>query len=137
MTIGAGANTSLNRCHEPGDEPGGGSGVDAFVDRYEEAQARDGHAELAAYLPGPDDPLYLSVLCELVRVDLEYGWTRGRPRPLEAYRDEFPALFRDPERLREVAFEENRLRRQAGETPAPDEYFRRFGIAGPGDPYGS
>jgi eukaryotic-like serine/threonine-protein kinase len=106
----------------------GGSGVDPFVDAYEEAQARAGHADLAAYLPDPDHPLYPAVLCELVRVDLEYGWMRGRPRRLEDYLAEFPALRHDPERLRQAAFEECRLRRQAGEVPAPDEYRRRFGI---------
>jgi eukaryotic-like serine/threonine-protein kinase len=105
-----------------------GSGVDAFVDAYEEAQARDGRADLSAFLPDPDHPLYPAVLCELVRVDLEYGWTRGRPRRLEEYRSEYPALFRDPDRLRQVAYEEWRLRRQAGEVPPPGEYRRRFGI---------
>lgn len=105
-----------------------GSGVDLFVEAYEEAQARDGRADLAAYLPAPDHPLYLAVLCELVRVDLEYAWEGGRPRRLEEYLAEFPALRRDPERLRQAAFEECRLRRQAGEAPAPDEYERRFGI---------
>jgi serine/threonine protein kinase/predicted Zn-dependent protease len=104
------------------------SGLDEFVDAYEAAQARDGHADLAVYLPEPDHPLYLVVLCELVRVDLEYAWTRGRPRRLEDYRSEFPALFRDRSLLRQVAFEESRLRRQVGETPAPGEYLRRFGI---------
>ncbi|HEX8200109.1 MAG TPA: hypothetical protein VF590_06450, partial [Isosphaeraceae bacterium] len=109
----------------------GESGVDPYVDAYEEAQARDGHAELAAYLPDPEHPLYLTVLCELVRVDLEYGWMRGRPRRLEDYQSEYPRLFRDPERLRQVAFEEWRLRRQAGEDAPADEYLDRFGVALP------
>ena len=66
--------------------------VDPFVDAYEEAQARDGHADLAAFLPEPGHPLFEAVLCELVRVDLEYGWTRGRPVPLEDYLARFPSL---------------------------------------------
>jgi serine/threonine protein kinase/Flp pilus assembly protein TadD len=106
------------------------AGIDTFVDAYEEAQARDGDADLAAFLPPLDHPHYRVVLCELVRVDLEYGWTRGRPRPLEDYQTAFPELFRDPELLHQVAFEEWRLRRQGGEAPAADEYQRRFGIAG-------
>jgi eukaryotic-like serine/threonine-protein kinase len=115
----------IRPAHEPGE-----SGVDPFVDAYEAAQARDGHAEPADFLPDPDDPLYPDVLCELIRVDLEYAWSRGQPRRLEAYRAEFPALFRDPDRLRLVAFEELRLRRQAGEDPCPSEYLRRFGVEG-------
>jgi len=106
----------------------GGTGIDPFVDAYEAAQARDGQADLAEYLPASDHPLYPAVLCELVRGDLEYGWMRGRPRRLEDYLAEFPALGRDPELLRQAAFEECRLRRQAGEIPAPGEYRRRFGI---------
>ncbi len=57
------------------------------------AQKRGGgQADLAAFLPAPDHPLYQPVLCELVRVDLEYGWKRGRPVPLEDYRGRFPDL---------------------------------------------
>ena len=55
-------------------------------------------------------------LRELVRVDLEYSWTNGRPRSLEDYRNQFPQLFQNPEDLRALAFEEYRLRRQAGQT---------------------
>jgi len=102
--------------------------VDPFVDAYEEAQARNGHADLAAFLPEPGHPLFSAVLCELVRVDLEYGWMRGHPVPLEDYLARFPALQNDATLFRQAAFEECRLRRQAGETPSPDEYRRRFGI---------
>ncbi len=92
--------------------------IDPFVEAYEEAQVRDGRANLVDFLPPPDHRLYPDVLCELVRVDLEYGWMRGNPRGLEQYRAEFPGLFDDPERLEQVAFEESRLRRQAGNDQA-------------------
>ena len=110
-----------------------GSGVDAFVDAYEEAQARDGHADLADFLPGPDHPLYPAVLCELVRVDLEYGWMRGRPRRLEDYRGRVPRPVRRPRpappgRLRGVPAPPPGRRGR----PSPDEYRRRFGIDGVG-----
>ena len=39
----------------------------------------------------------------------------------------FPELFRDRRWVQEIAFEEFRLRRQAGEDPSPLEYRRRFG----------
>src|SRR4051794_16777565 len=114
----------------PVDEPAGSS-IDPFIDAYESAQVRDGRADLSDYLPAPESPLYLSVLCELVRVDLEYAWERGEPRRLEDFLDHFPTLATDPERLRQVAFEEWRPRRQVGEDPAPEEFLRRFGIDAP------
>lgn len=105
--------------------------VDEYVAAFERARAADASARLADYLPDADDPLYLSVLSELVRVDLEDAWEKGEPRRLEAYRGEFPQLFGDPERLAEVAFEEYRLRRLAGEAASPSEYRSRYGVDWP------
>src|SRR4051794_19506474 len=102
--------------------------VGAIVEAYEAALARDGQADLAGYAPAPDHPEQLSILCELVRVDLEHQWRRGRPPLLESYRTLFPEVFDDPELLHAMAFEEYRLRQQAGETPTPAEYRRRFGL---------
>ena len=48
--------------------------VGEFVEAYESARARDGRAELADFAPPPDHPERLAILCELVRVDLEYQW---------------------------------------------------------------
>jgi serine/threonine protein kinase/Tfp pilus assembly protein PilF len=104
------------------------AGLNDFIEAYEAAQARDGLADLAAFLPPPDDPLRAAVLRELVRVDLEYGWRRGRPTPLEEYQSRFPGLFADPESLQEITFEEFRLRRQMGQDPSAAEYHQRFGV---------
>jgi serine/threonine protein kinase/Flp pilus assembly protein TadD len=101
--------------------------VDEVVDAYEAARALGDRADLAVFLPPPDHPEYLAILCELVRVDLEYSWRDGRPNRLDHYRSRFPELFRDRRWLQEIAFEEFRLRRQAGEDPSPLEYRRRFG----------
>src|SRR5262249_46337613 len=62
------------------------------------------------------------------RVDLEYGWQHGRPRPLQEYQQRFPALFADPGCRGAVAFEEYRLRRQAGENTTPAEYREKFNM---------
>ncbi len=103
--------------------------LDRYVAAYESARARDAGADLASFLPDPGHPLYTEVLLELVRVDLEFGWTRGEAaRRLEDYRDCFPRLFERPEVLRALTFEEFRLRRQAGEDPRPEEYRCRFGV---------
>src|SRR3954454_15407458 len=105
-------------------------GVGDFVEAYETAQERNGHADLTEFAPPPEHPDRLAILCELVRVDLEYDWDRDQARPLEHYRDLFPALFEDAALVHAMAFEEFRLRLQAGEHPTADEYQRRFGLGG-------
>jgi serine/threonine protein kinase/Flp pilus assembly protein TadD len=102
--------------------------MEKYVEAYESAQKGDGEADLARFLPAPNHPLFAEVLRELVRVDLEYHWTRGRPRRLQDYQDCFPEFLRDPALLQDVAFEEYRLRHQAGEAPTPEEYQQRFGV---------
>ncbi len=100
-----------------------------FIEAYESAQERDGGADLAAFLPPRDHLLYDSVLRELVRVDLEYAWQRRAPRSLEEYRQHFPELFARTEDVEAIAYEEYRLRRQAGEPVSREDYARRYGIA--------
>ena len=102
--------------------------LDDFVEAFESAWERDGAPRLEAFLPPADHPLRSAVLRELIRVDLEYSRERGSPRRLADYELLFPELFRDPDGLRAVAFEEYRLRRLAGEPAAPEEYADRFGI---------
>src|SRR5262249_39609575 len=71
---------------------------------------------------------YRDLVCEFVRIDLEFGWEHGRPRSVEYYQGLFPALRGDPAALQEIAFEEYRLRHQAGDHPTPAEYQERFGV---------
>jgi serine/threonine protein kinase/tetratricopeptide (TPR) repeat protein len=102
--------------------------LDPFVEVYEKCLVHDGQANLADYLPAPDHPFYRAVLRELVRADLEHHWGSGRPTRVEDYLTRFPDLRQDLESLREIAFEEYRLRRQAGENVPAAEYRDRFGI---------
>src|SRR5262245_58399029 len=102
--------------------PADASALAGFVEAFEQAHARDGSAELARFLPPPGHPLRLDVLRELVCIDLEHGWTRGRPTPVDDYRRRFPELFEAREAVRELLFEDYRLRVQAEEgdlTPPP------------------
>ena len=103
-------------------------GLDRYVEAFESAHGRDGTADLGPHLPPADHPGYLDILCELVRVDLELRRGRGDRPDLEEYRGRFPGLFADPRRAGEVAFEDYRLRRQAGEPTSPEDYRRRFGV---------
>src|SRR5262245_7171844 len=88
--------------------------IDQHVADFEEALAANGVAALADYLPPAGDPLRTPILLELVRVDLEHAWKSGRARLLEDFRADFPELFADREALAAIAFEEYRLRLQAG-----------------------
>src|SRR4051812_22635088 len=104
--------------------------VGTVVEAYEAALARDGEAVLADFAPHPEHPDRLAILCELIRVDLEHRWEFDQPPRLEDYREHFPGVFEDPQLLHAMAFEEYRLRQQAGERPTPEEYQRRFGLEG-------
>ncbi len=102
--------------------------LDDFVGPFEEALGRAGKADLAAFLPDGSHPLYHKILRELVRVDLEHGWESGWPSPLDDYRQRFPELFADASHLQEIAFEEYRQRRRAGQAPSPAEYEHAYGV---------
>jgi eukaryotic-like serine/threonine-protein kinase len=102
--------------------------LDRFIAAFEAAQVDLGTADLADFLPDRIHPLYLQVLRELVRVDLEFTWARGQGRPLDHYRRTFPELFDDFQSVEAVCFEEYRLRRQAGEAVLAEEYQRHYGV---------
>src|SRR4051794_4159639 len=115
---------------DPGRSGGEWRSLGEMVEAFEEALARDGLAAVADFAPSADHPQRLPILCELVRVDLEHRWCRGQPCRLEGYRPVFPEVFDDARLLHEMAYEEYRLRQQAGEQPSPDDYLRRFGLTG-------
>src|SRR5256885_1637687 len=99
--------------------------LDDFVRAFEQAYSREGHAEIAEFLPPRDHSLYATVLCELIRLDLEFGWEHGCPKTLLEYQRLFPELQRDRDALRAIAFEEDRVRRYAEEDLSPNHSRRR------------
>ncbi len=98
------------------------------VEAFEAALVDDPDADFGQFLPPENDPLYLAVLAELVRVDLEHAWGRGRPKRLPAYSARFPAILEQDTVLRAVAFEEFRQRRRTGENARPADYRVTYGI---------
>lgn len=105
------------------------SDIDRRVEAFEERLAEEGSAAIADFLPPADAPIHDETLAELVRVDLEWSWSRGRRKPVEAYLDEFPRLASSPAAIGQVALEEYRVRRRLGEQTELSEYVRRFGAA--------
>ena len=53
------------------------------ADRFEEAWRKAGPVELGPFLPPPGDRLRRVTLHELIKVDLELRWRRGRPARLD------------------------------------------------------
>jgi serine/threonine protein kinase/tetratricopeptide (TPR) repeat protein len=102
--------------------------IDPYIEPFEAARRLRADVSLSDHLPAASHPHFLAILCELVRVDLEFGWAGGHPRPLEEYFSSFPALAGDGECRAQTAFEEYRLRQQAGQFPRPEDYTQRFGV---------
>lgn len=102
--------------------------AESRIEAFESAWQRAGSANLDDYLPAPQDPLFLSILCELVRIDIEFRWSHRIPRPLEDYLHQYSSLQHDPDALQQVAFEEYRQRLHSGERVTPCEYTDRFGV---------
>ena len=102
--------------------------LDEYIEAYESALARAETVDIAEFTPAASHPDRLAILCEMVRVDLEYQWEQGRQLHLEHYRDRFPELFEEPQLVRAMAYEEYRQRKRAGEAPDAADYRKRFGV---------
>ena len=79
--------------------------LDSFVEAFERARAAGPVPDLTRFAPPPDHELHCSVLRELIRVDLEFGWSEGRPATLADYRRRYPNVFADADHAREIEFE--------------------------------
>jgi serine/threonine protein kinase len=96
--------------------------VDAFLDAWEESESPPA---LAEFLPA-DIELRRIVLPELVKVDLEYRWTRrGEAVRVEDYVEPYPDLFSDGVPA-DLVYEEYRLRRENGIRVDVQEYLDRY-----------
>lgn len=102
--------------------------LDRFVDEFECAHAAELAPAVEDFLPVPSHPHYAAIVGELLRVDLELSWQRGARLTLDNYRSRFADVLADSHRLQALAFEEYRMRRQAGDAVTPEEYRDRYGI---------
>ena len=103
------------------------SHVDKFIQAWDQAAGGESVApEIPDYLPTATSPvLSQELLLELVKVDLDYRWTRDHlPRRLEDYLADFPAL--SDLVTADLLFEECRLRKLAGESIELAEYRTSF-----------
>jgi serine/threonine protein kinase len=102
---------------------------DSFIETYEVAWRRRSIPNLVDFLPDPLHPRFREVLIELARVDLELRWKFSQPLPLEQYFSMFPELRNEPDAVSQLAFEEYRARRSAGQPASATEYAACYGIA--------
>jgi hypothetical protein len=84
--------------------------VESRIEAFESAWQRQESVDIGSFLPSVADSLFLPVLCELVRIDMELRWSKRMPRTLEMYLQEFPQLRNDSDAIQQVAFEEFRQR---------------------------
>jgi serine/threonine protein kinase/Tfp pilus assembly protein PilF len=104
------------------------SSTEEHVAAYERARAERGPTDLSSFAPGPESPLRVPVLRELVCVELELARDDPDRPSLDAYRARFPELFRDRPSVLAIARQEYQVRREAGENVNPEEYARRYGL---------
>jgi serine/threonine protein kinase/tetratricopeptide (TPR) repeat protein len=102
--------------------------LESFVEAFECARVEAQGARVEDFLPPREHRQYFEIVAELLRIDLELGWRRGVPAPVEHYCRRFADVLSEPDHLAGLAFEEYRLRCQAGHDVSPAEYGRRFKI---------
>ena len=102
--------------------------LDHWICEFERAWQEMGGAALADFLPDKQHPQFARILCELVCIDLEMHWSRGKHKRLSDYRADWPQLFLNESVIRELAYEEYRQRIQAGDRVDRNEYRNRYAI---------
>ena len=103
--------------------------IETQIDAFEESLAENGSASVSDFFPDRNDPLFLRVAAELVRVDLELAWEAGVEKSLDDYSDVLPELNSDDQLRSEIAFEEYRQRCHHGQDISLDEFSSKYNVA--------
>src|SRR5665213_14698 len=103
---------------------------DVLARRVQEfLQAWESRAEppnLAAFLPEGPPALRRLVLLELIKVDLDYRWSRQQAvRIVDDYFAAFPELTADGPPC-DLLYEEYHIRKRAGDSVQPSDYLQRY-----------
>ena len=100
--------------------------IDEALRRLEQRWRSEGCADLAQFIPGPDDQSRQEILVALIPVDQEYRWNAGQRKSLEQYLAEWPELAEKRERIGELLEAECRLRSDCNDLPTREELQVRF-----------
>ena len=101
--------------------------LEFYLQEFEKSFFENGDADLADFLPSTDHSQYHQIGVELIRSHMELTWQQNS-KPLADYQERFPQILQESRYIEPVAFEEYRLRTQAGETVLRSEYEEHFGI---------
>jgi serine/threonine-protein kinase len=107
--------------------------IEARLEAFDAAWQRGEVPKIETYLrAGSPAPEQVKLLHELIKIDLEYSWSRRNgtapDRPLlENYVARFPVLGPVRGLPENLLCQEYLARLWAGDRPAPDDYARRFG----------
>src|SRR5215469_3352076 len=92
--------------------------LEAWLAEFEEAWDEHLLAARVERLPPPGQPLRLPALIELVKIDLERNWQRGRHLTLADYLARYPELGPAEALPPDLLLAEEEVCRQFGEVPA-------------------
>lgn len=92
--------------------------VEQYLAAFEAAWAQGSDPDLTDFLPERSHRLYLTVLRELVCVEMEMALGHGQPRSVADYCDRFPELFADPLSRAALTEQERRLRAEIQTQPS-------------------
>jgi hypothetical protein len=99
--------------------------LEAYLAEFDQSWHEGRLAEQARALP-PDSPLRGPALVEMVKIDLERQWQRGRQASLQDYLDAYPELGDTDSVPLDLIQTEYEVRRQFGAPAEAEDYARRF-----------
>src|SRR5690348_7527171 len=80
------------------------------AEKFDQAWRDSDEVDLASFLPPANDPLYGSILEELVKTDLEIRHSRRQAVTLDYYVKKYPALGESRKLSAKLIYEEYRVR---------------------------
>ncbi len=104
------------------------SKVESYVIAFERSWSAESNLDFQQHLPSRDDPSFMRVAVEVMRVDMELAWAIGQKRTLADYENQLPDLRQHPDLRAELAYEEYRQRIGAGEALTVGEFARQQGV---------
>lgn len=96
------------------------------LDRFQKAWADEASVDLADFLPPRESSDRRDTLLQLIGLDLENHWKKGRVIGLEYYLEKFPELGGAGDLPVELIYLEYRVRTQFGDRPRLETYQPRF-----------
>ena len=116
-----------------GQDPPQGPSIDTIdhlletcLESYAEVAPLRDLSQLRRFLPDADPQTCRYVLVELIKMDMAMAAESGTVPPIEFYLEALPEYLPADDVPVDLVMEEVQLRREAGETPAADEYQNRF-----------